>query len=138
MKCSRAKAGRVIERSIYAEYYEQNRKNKEAREKLYKRRQAIAEHPFGTIKRQWGFSYILTKRGINRASSDVGFMFIAYNLRRIISILGKDKLMEYLRILVSLFLTFSAFLRRRISRSGTFLLQDIICHWQIQPSLKSL
>src|SRR5450759_3897457 len=26
------------------------------------------EHPFGTLKRQWGFSYILTKRGIKRAS----------------------------------------------------------------------
>jgi len=103
MKCTRAKAGRVIERSIYSEYYEQNRKNREANEKLYKRRQAIAEHPFGTIKRQWGFSNILTKRGIDRASSDVGFMFIAYNLRRIISILGKDQLMKYLRILVPLF-----------------------------------
>jgi hypothetical protein len=138
MKCTRSKTGRVIERSIYAENYERNRKNKEEKEQLYKRRQAIAEHPFGTIKRQWGFSYILTKRGINRASSDVGFMFIAYNLRRIISILGKDQLMKYLRILASLFLTITAFFRRKLSRLGTFLLQDIICHWQIQPSLKSL
>jgi len=98
----------------------------------------IAEHPFGTIKRQWGFSYILTKRGINHASSDVGFMFIAYNFRRIISILGKDQLMKYLRILASLFLTITAFFRRKLSRLGTFLFQDIICPVQIQLSLKSL
>jgi DNA replication protein DnaC len=26
------------------------------------------EHPYGTIKRQWGYSYILTRKGINRAS----------------------------------------------------------------------
>ena len=75
------------------------------KEHLYKRRQAIVEHPYGTIKRQWGFSYILTKKGIKRASSDVGFMLIAYNLRRIGNILTSDLLKEYLRMLVSLFLT---------------------------------
>ena len=35
----------------------------------------------------------------------VGFMFIAYNLRRIGNILIRDQLREYLRILVSLFLS---------------------------------
>jgi hypothetical protein len=52
---------------------------------------------------QWGFSYILTKKGMERASSDVGFMFIAYNLRRIGNILTRDRLKEYLRILVLMF-----------------------------------
>lgn len=61
------------------------------------------EHPYGTLKRQWGFSYILTKKGIGRASSDVGFMFIAYNLRRIGNILTMNVLKEYLRILIALF-----------------------------------
>jgi len=138
LKCTRSKTGRLIERSIYAENYERNRKNKEEKEQLYKRRQAIAEHPFGTIKRQWGFSYILTKRGINHASSDVGFMFIAYNFRRIISILGKDQLIKYLRILASFFLTVSAFFRLRISRLEASVFLKIVSHWQIQPSPKSL
>jgi len=66
--------------------------------------QAIVEHPYGTIKRQWGFSYILTKKGVGRASSDVGLMFIAYNLRRIGNILTMNVLKEYLRMLASLFL----------------------------------
>ena len=105
MKCTRSKTGRLIERSIYAENYERNRINTVEKEHLYKRRQTIAEHPFGTIKRQWGFSYILTKKGISRASSDVGFMFIAYNLRRIINILGADKLTEYLRSHVLVYMT---------------------------------
>jgi len=73
------------------------------KEHLYKRRQEIVEHPYGTIKRQWGFSYILTKKGIARAGSDVGFMFIAYNLRRIGNILTMNVLKEYLGMLVSLF-----------------------------------
>ena len=104
-ECTRSKNGRLIHRTTFTEYYERNRKNFEEKERLYKRRQAIVEHPYGTIKRQWGFSYILTKKGISRASSDVGFMFIAYNLRRIGNILTRDRLKEYLRILVSMFLS---------------------------------
>jgi transposase len=104
-QCTKSQKERLIQRSEYADYYERNRRNALEKEKLYKRRQAIVEHPYGTLKRQWGFSYILTKKGMERASSDVGFMFIAYNLRRIGNILTRDRLMEYLRILVLLFLT---------------------------------
>jgi len=104
-QCTRSKNARVLSRSTFTEYYEMNRKTYQEKEHLYKRRQTIVEHPFGTLKRQWGFSYILTKRGIKRASADVGFMFIAYNLRRIGNILTHDQLKEYLRILVSVFLT---------------------------------
>jgi len=95
--------GRVIERNEYAAYIEQNRKNIEFYQHYYKRRQAIVEHPYGTIKRQWGFSYILTKQGKERASSDVGLMFISYNLRRLINILSTKELKEYLKALVLLF-----------------------------------
>ena len=113
-ECTRSKKGRVIQRTTFTEYYERNRKNFEEKEHLYKRRQAIVEHHYGTLKRQWGFSYILTKKGMERASSDVGFMFIAYNLRRIGNILTRDRLKEYLRILVLMFfdllgLSFSQF-----------------------------
>lgn len=137
-QCTRSRKGRMIQRSEYAEYYERNRINTIEKEHLYKRRQTIAEHPFGTIKRQWGFSYILTKEGINRASSDVGFMFIAYNLRRIINILGQNLLKEYLRMLVSLFLTVLDLFRRKISRFGTSLFQTIVSVPELQLSLKSL
>jgi|WetSurMetagenome_2_1015567.scaffolds.fasta_scaffold71244_1 transposase len=102
-ECTRSKTARLIHRSEYAEYYESNRINFEEKEHLYKRRQAIVEHHYGTLKRQWGFSYILTKKGMKRAGSDVGFMFIAYNLRRIGNILTREVLKEYLRILVLLF-----------------------------------
>jgi transposase len=96
--------GRVIERGEYAQYMEQNRVNVEKNKGAYKQRQAIVEHPYGTIKRQWGFSYILTKQGKERASADAGFMFIAYNLRRIMNILGQDVFKKYLRMLVLKFL----------------------------------
>ena len=73
---------------------------------IYRKRQAIVEHPYGTIKRQWGYSYILTKQGIEKAESDVGLMFIAYNLRRIINIIGKNNIMKYLQEVISRILTF--------------------------------
>lgn len=98
--CTSAKNGKLIERNVFTPVYEQNRRNIEENPGIYKRRQAIVEHPFGTIKRQWGFSYIISKKGKQRASADVGFMFIAYNLRRMLNILGHDALREYLRSLL--------------------------------------
>jgi transposase len=98
--CTTNKKGRIIERSQYAENVEQNRKNIEANKTLYKQRQAIVEHPYGTIKRQWGFSYILTKKGMQRATSDVGLMFTAYNLKRITNIIGLNEFKKYLKVLV--------------------------------------
>ena len=90
------------------------------------------------MKRQWGFTYILTKKGMKRASSDVGFMFIAYNLRRIINVLGQGLLKEYLRMLFHLFSAISDYLRRRISRVGASISQTITCVPELQLSLKSL
>jgi transposase len=89
--------GRVIERSEFSPYIEANRKNNNEKQKLYKRRQAIVEHPYGIIKRQWGFYFILTKYGIDRASADAGFMFTAFNLRRIINIVGPKAFRKFLK-----------------------------------------
>ncbi|MEI6866120.1 hypothetical protein [Flavicella sp.] len=44
------------------------------------------------MKRQWGFDHIMTKKSIKRASADVGFIFIAYNLKRITNTIGIEKL----------------------------------------------
>lgn len=103
-KCTSSKKnGKIVQRRIFAQNIEENRQRIERDKDTYKKRQAIVEHPYGTIKRQWGFSYILTKKYIQRASADVGFMMIAYNLRRLINILGKDVLKEYLQMLLNTF-----------------------------------
>jgi hypothetical protein len=117
-QCTRSKKGGILSRTTFADYYEKNRKAYQEKEHLFKRRQAIVEHPYCTLKRQWGFSYILTKKGISRASSDVGFMFIAYNLRRIVNILTGDRLKEYLRILLSLFLSVFDLIRDHLMHSS--------------------
>jgi hypothetical protein len=70
------------------------------------------EHPYGTIKRQWGFYYIITKRGLKRASADVGFMFVAYNLRRLMNIIDTHRLTKFLKELVALFFPKTGLLKR--------------------------
>jgi hypothetical protein len=109
--CTKSSKGRVIDRSQYAAYVEENRKNIEAGKAIYKQRQAIVEHPYGTIKRQWGYSYIITKKGIKRASADVGLMFIAYNLRRIMNTVDKKVLFEGLKAFTFLLFRKTSFLK---------------------------
>ena len=93
--CTKNKRGRLIERSQYQENIDNNATRIERNKKLYKNRQAIVEHPFGIIKRQWGFDHIMTKQTKNRASADVGFIFCAYNLRRIFNLVDKKALQSY-------------------------------------------
>jgi transposase len=102
-QCSKATYGKGIHRSEYQEYIQYNKEQVDLNKALYKRRQAIVEHPYGTIKRQWGFSYIMTKKSSKRASADVGLMMTAYNLRRIINILGIDWFRRYLEDRIDLF-----------------------------------
>jgi len=101
--CTSNKIGKLIERNTLTPVFERNRKNVLQNPELYKRRQAIVEHPFGTIKRQWGFDHIMSKQGINRASADVGLIFTAYNLRRLINIIGLEKLKAFMASLIRLF-----------------------------------
>ena len=42
----------------------------------------------------------MTKKGIQRASSDVGLIMVAYNLRRILNTLGKERLMDFLESII--------------------------------------
>ena len=99
-ECTKNKDGRLIERSEHAPFIDQNKLNLEKNPRLYKKRQAIVEHPYGIIKRQWGFSYVTTKKGLKRASADIGLIFVAYNLRRLINCVDKNTLKKFLEKLV--------------------------------------
>lgn len=100
--CTKNKKRSLIERSEYQPYMDQNKQNIEKHPHIYKRRQAIIEHTYGIIKRQWGFYFISTKKGIKRASADVGLMFTAFNLRRLMNIIDKNAFKKFLSELASL------------------------------------
>ena len=124
-QCTRNKNGRILERSEYADLIHANKIRVDMNKELYRRRQAIVEHPYGTIKRQWGFSYIMTKKYIRRASADVGIILVVYNLRRIMNIIGHEKLKAYLKALSSVFCPNMAQFKA-ISRSNFFNPQKIL------------
>ena len=101
-RCTKNKAGRLIERTEHADLIEANKQRIAQNKELYRKRQAIVEHPFGIIKRQWDFYYIMTKKSINHASADVGLIFTAFNLRRIFNCIDLNVLKAYLSTLATL------------------------------------
>jgi len=88
--------GRYIERSEYQDYIDQNIERVKLNKELYRKRQQTIEHPFGTIKRQWGFDYTLVKT-LEKVTGEFAIIFTAYNLRRAISILGVPELIKQLK-----------------------------------------
>ena len=85
--CTNNKNGRFIERSIYQEALEENKKRVDLNPEYYRLRQQVTEHQFGTLKRQWGFTYTLMREKQN-VLSEVNLIMICYNLKRLVSILG--------------------------------------------------
>lgn len=88
--------GRVIERGQYQDTVDRNNYRMKTQRELYNRRQTICEHPFGTIKRAWGYTYALLK-GLKKVDGEMGIIFTCYNLRRTISIMGVEKLLKKLK-----------------------------------------
>jgi transposase len=83
--------GRTIHRTPFDDAVLANRKRVFANPDTYKQRKEIIEHPFGTIKRSWGFNYTLF-RTKKKVAAEFALIYCAYNLRRLISILGVKEL----------------------------------------------
>ncbi|MFC0771933.1 transposase [Terrimonas alba] len=84
---------RIIHRSEYQDAVDRNNKNIRENPAYYKRRQSICEHPFGTIKRQWGYTYTLMK-GLKKVNGEMNLIMLVYNMKRTLSILGFEKLIK--------------------------------------------
>jgi len=65
---------------------ERTRKNKT----LYRKRQEIVEHVFGTIKAVWGYKQLLC-RTKPKVCAEVSLAYLAYNMRRFINIFTEKK-----------------------------------------------
>lgn len=92
-KCTKSVNGRSIKRNVKEDMLLEFDKLYKSDSSLYKLRKALVEHPFGTIKRSLGLTHVFVK-GIDRVSSWAASVFLVYNLKRVINILGIDKLME--------------------------------------------
>src|SRR5215204_2990578 len=87
---------RIIHRSEYQDAVDRNNKNIRNNPDYYKRRQSICEHPFGTIKRQRGYTYTLMK-GLKKVNGEMNLIMLVYNIKRTLTILGSSKMMQALQ-----------------------------------------
>ena len=95
-RCTKAVNGRTIFRHRNQDFLDEVDRQTQENLKTYKLRQMIVEHPFGTIKRAWGASYFLTRRKAS-VSAEIALSFLAYNLKRVINILGTEEILRRLQ-----------------------------------------
>jgi transposase len=84
---------RIIQRSEYQDAVDINDNNIKQNPHYYKRRQAICEHPFGTIKRHFGFTHTLLK-GLQKVNGEMNLIMFCYNFMRTKNILGFEKMLK--------------------------------------------
>ena len=61
-----------------------------------RRRREVVEHPFGTIKMRMGATHFLMKT-LPKVASEMALHVLAYNLTRVLNILGVKPLLAALR-----------------------------------------
>lgn len=84
-QCTTSKRGRTIEDKPYTEYAREVDRYTIAHMDLYKQRRNLVEHPFGTVKRAFGFTHFLT-RGTESVRAESALHFLAYNMKRLMNI----------------------------------------------------
>jgi hypothetical protein len=60
-------------------------------------RRRTAEHPFGTIKGWMGATHFLMRR-LRKVSTEMALNVLAYNMKRVIAIVGVGALLEAMTI----------------------------------------
>jgi hypothetical protein len=88
--------GRAIDRSEFAWALEENTKRVNQNPGYYRKRQQIAEHIYGPLKQQRGFTHA-NVREKEKVPGEFGLMFIGYNITRCISIFREEKLIRMVR-----------------------------------------
>jgi hypothetical protein len=67
-----------------------------AQPEKFKLRKTLAEHPFGTIKRWFGYTHFLLK-GLEKVRTEWSLTTLVYNLKRVLNLVSFEKLMSVLR-----------------------------------------
>jgi len=95
--CTKSKTGREVERLINEEVKErlERQYRESSSQAIYKKRKEKAELPFGHIKRNLGVQAFLL-RGQEGVRAEMALLTSCFNVRRMMSILGVQKLVEVL------------------------------------------
>ena len=91
-RCTRNKANRTITREENEHLMEAMAARMQAQPEKFKLRKTLAEHPFGTIKRWFGYTHFLLK-GLMKVQCEWDLTTLAYNLKRVLNLVNFEKLM---------------------------------------------
>lgn len=94
-KCTRNKGGRRITRWVDEDLLEEMERRVRANPEKMKLRKCLAEHPFGTLKHHWDQGHFLTRK-LPNVRAEMALTTLAYNIKRVIKIMGVPKLIEAL------------------------------------------
>jgi transposase len=90
-RCLSSKASRrTIGRWEHEDVLERHRARMQGSGDLMRRRSAIVEHPFGTLKCRAGYRHFLV-RGFDRVRGEWNLMALCYNFTRVLNILGFER-----------------------------------------------
>jgi transposase len=93
--CTKSKKGREISRAKDQDFLDIVDTRTALNKEKYRKRQSIIEHVFGTIKRAMNAGYFLTRK-IDSVGAETSLTFLAYNMKRVINILGVKEIIRRL------------------------------------------
>ena len=91
-RCTRNKANRTITREANEHLMEAMAQRMKQQPEKFKLRKTLAEHPFGTIKRWFGYTHFLLK-GLAKVQCEWSLTTLVYNLKRVLNLVSFEKLM---------------------------------------------
>ena len=97
---SRNGTRREIERWVHEDVIDRHAaRMRAAGEDMMRRRKTLAEHPFGTLKCRAGYRHFLV-RGFTKVRGEWSLMALCYNFSRVLRILGLERWLALLLLLV--------------------------------------
>ena len=94
-QCTRSKEGRRITRWVDEDLLDEMEKRVQENPEMVKLRKRLAEHPFGTIKHHWDQGHFLMRK-LPNVRAELSLSVLAYNIKRVIKILGVSRMIEAL------------------------------------------
>ncbi len=86
-RCTTAKYGRSVYRWESKRVIEEMNKKIQSNPGIINKRKGLVEHPFGALKRTMNHGYFLTK-GLAKVNTEFDLSVLAYNVKRVINIMG--------------------------------------------------
>ncbi len=86
---------RTIGRWEHEDVLDRHRARMEGASELTRRRSAIVEHPFGTLKCRAGYRHFLV-RGFDKVRGEWSLMALCYNFTRVLNILGFERFVAHM------------------------------------------